>query len=68
MLKEEDLEEKFVRGSGNGGQKVNKTSNCVFIKHKPTGMTVKCHQTRSLSQNRKVQLLHNSFYSLQDRS
>lgn len=36
-LIEEDLEEAFVRGSGPGGQSVNKTANCVVLKHKPTG-------------------------------
>ena len=38
---ESELEEKFVRGFGKGGQKVNKTSNCVELKHLPTGITVK---------------------------
>jgi len=37
-LNESDLEEKFVRGSGPGGQKINKTSSCVQLKHVPTGM------------------------------
>ena len=41
MLCESDLEEKFVRGFGKGGQKVNKTSNCVELKHLPTGISVK---------------------------
>lgn len=53
-LNEEDFEEKFVQGSGPGGQKVNKTSNCVELKHKTTGIVVKCHDSRSLQQNRKV--------------
>ncbi|KAL2092646.1 hypothetical protein ACEWY4_012444 [Coilia grayii] len=53
-LKEEDLEEQFVRGSGPGGQATNKTSNCVVLKHIPTGIIVKCHQTRSMEQNRKI--------------
>lgn len=52
-LKEEELEEQFVRGSGPGGQATNKTSNCVVLKHIPTGIVVKCHQTRSVEQNRK---------------
>ncbi len=42
-LNEEDLEEMFVRGSGPGGQATNKTSNCVVLKHLPTGITVKVH-------------------------
>ena len=41
VLCESDLEEKFVRGFGKGGQKVNKTSNCVELKHLPTGIAVK---------------------------
>uniref|UniRef100_A0A1B0DP52 Uncharacterized protein n=1 Tax=Phlebotomus papatasi TaxID=29031 RepID=A0A1B0DP52_PHLPP len=52
-LLEEDLDENFVRGSGPGGQAVNKTSNCCVLRHKPTGITVKCHIHRSVSQNRK---------------
>ncbi|XP_025092896.1 probable peptide chain release factor C12orf65, mitochondrial isoform X2 [Pomacea canaliculata] len=48
-----DLEEEFVRGSGPGGQSVNQTANCVVLKHKPTGIVVKCHETRSLETNRK---------------
>ncbi|GFO15070.1 peptide chain release factor 1 [Plakobranchus ocellatus] len=52
-LKPEDLEEEFVRGSGPGGQSVNTTSNCVVLKHIPTGIVVKCHESRSLDENRK---------------
>ncbi|XP_033115666.1 uncharacterized protein LOC117115815 isoform X2 [Anneissia japonica] len=40
-LNEDDLEEQFVRGSGPGGQSTNKTSNCVVLKHKPTGIIIK---------------------------
>ena len=53
-LNPEDLEEDFVRGSGPGGQAVNKTSNAVILKHKPSGLIVKCHQTRSLARNREL--------------
>ncbi|XP_067293695.1 mitochondrial translation release factor in rescue [Pseudorasbora parva] len=53
VVHEEDLEEQFVRGSGPGGQATNKTSNCVVLKHIPTGIVVKCHQTRSVDLNRK---------------
>ncbi|KAJ8380257.1 hypothetical protein SKAU_G00010350 [Synaphobranchus kaupii] len=53
VLNEEDLEEHFVRGSGPGGQATNKTSNCVVLKHVPSGIVVKCHQTRSVDTNRK---------------
>jgi protein subunit release factor B len=48
----EDLLEKFVRGSGAGGQKINKTSNCVFLKHEPTGIAIKCQIERSREMNR----------------
>jgi len=49
---EKDIEEKFVRSSGHGGQNVNKTATCVYIKHIPTGIEVKCMETRSQSINR----------------
>ncbi|XP_053328367.1 mitochondrial translation release factor in rescue [Spea bombifrons] len=52
-LNEKDLEEQFVRGHGPGGQATNKTSNCVVLKHIPSGIVVKCHQTRSVEINRK---------------
>ncbi|MEP2777502.1 MAG: peptide chain release factor-like protein [Luteolibacter sp.] len=47
-----DLTEKFVRGSGAGGQKINKTSNCVFLKHEPSGIAIKCQIERSREMNR----------------
>ncbi|XP_041792993.1 probable peptide chain release factor C12orf65 homolog, mitochondrial isoform X2 [Chelmon rostratus] len=53
VLNEDELEEQFVRGSGPGGQATNKTSNCVVLKHIPSGIVVKCHQTRSVEINRK---------------
>ena len=53
-LVENELEERHTKGSGPGGQNVNKMSNAVFLKHLPTGLWVKCHQTRSLEQNRKI--------------
>ena len=46
------LVEKFVRGSGAGGQKINKTSSCVFLKHLPSGVTIKCQADRSREMNR----------------
>jgi protein subunit release factor B len=49
---EDSLIEKFVRGSGSGGQKINKTSNCVFLKHLPTGVAIKCQLDRSRELNR----------------
>ena len=51
-IKEADLEEKFIRSSGKGGQKVNKSSTCVYLKHKPTGIEVKCQKERSQALNR----------------
>ncbi|XP_078600543.1 mitochondrial translation release factor in rescue-like [Branchiostoma floridae x Branchiostoma japonicum] len=53
-LVESELEESFQRGWGPGGQATNKTNNCVLLKHVPTGIVVKCHQTRSLDENRKI--------------
>ena len=49
---EKDLIEKFILGSGSGGQKINKTSSCVYLKHLPTGIEVKCQGTRSRDLNR----------------
>uniref|UniRef100_A0A182NZ98 Prokaryotic-type class I peptide chain release factors domain-containing protein n=1 Tax=Anopheles dirus TaxID=7168 RepID=A0A182NZ98_9DIPT len=53
VLRDEDLEESFVRGSGPGGQAVAKTNNKVVLTHKPTGIVVQCHTTRSLFENRR---------------
>lgn len=49
---ETDLEETFIRSSGPGGQKVNKSSSCVYLRHLPTGLSVKCQKERSQSLNR----------------
>ncbi len=49
---ESDLRETFVRSSGPGGQKVNKSSSCVYLVHVPTGLSVKCQQERSQALNR----------------
>ncbi len=51
-LAEEDLEETFVRASGPGGQKVNRTATCVRLLHRPTGLAVKMQQERSQGLNR----------------
>jgi len=51
-ISEDDLSEKFILGSGAGGQKINKTSSCVWIKHLPTKITVKCQSGRSREMNR----------------
>ncbi|MFH1357472.1 MAG: peptide chain release factor-like protein [bacterium] len=47
-----DLREEFIKGSGSGGQKVNKTSSCVQLTHLPTSIVVRCQKTRSREQNR----------------
>jgi protein subunit release factor B len=52
QIHEKDILEKFVRSSGKGGQKVNKTATCVYLKHIPTGIEVKCMKDRSQSINR----------------
>ena len=49
---DEDLVERFIRGSGHGGQKVNKTSSCVYLRHGPTKIEIKCQEHRSRSMNR----------------
>ena len=49
---EEDLRENFIRGSGRGGQKINKTSSCVQLLHIPTGIEVRCQRERSQALNR----------------
>jgi len=51
-LREGDLEERFIRGRGPGGQKVNRSASCVYLRHKPTGLEVKTHQARSQALNR----------------
>lgn len=51
-IRPEDLEESFIKGGGHGGQKVNKSNNCVYLKHLPTGVAVKCHVERSRELNR----------------
>ena len=51
-IQEGDLVEKFILGSGSGGQKINKTSSCVYLKHLPTGIEIKCQRERSRELNR----------------
>lgn len=73
-LIESELEETFVRGSGPGGQAVNKTSNCVQLRHIPTNIVVKCHIHRVASRNReearkillnKLDILYNGDQSIE---
>jgi len=51
-IAEEDLQEKFIQGSGPGGQKINKTASCVVLSYKPANIDIKCQRTRSLTLNR----------------
>ena len=51
-VREEELAESFVRSSAPGGQNVNKVATCVVLRHRPTGISVKCQKERSQSQNR----------------
>lgn len=51
-IREEDIVERFIRSRGHGGQNVNKVSTCVYLKHLPTGIEVKCQQERSQALNR----------------
>jgi protein subunit release factor B len=51
-IREEDLQESFVRSGGKGGQNVNKVSTCVVLVHQPSGIQVKCQQERSQGLNR----------------
>ena len=51
-IKESDIVELFILSSKKGGQKVNKTSSCVYLKHMPTGIQVKCQEERSQALNR----------------
>ncbi|MCX5700527.1 MAG: peptide chain release factor-like protein [Candidatus Omnitrophica bacterium] len=53
-VREEDIVEKFIRSQGPGGQNVNKVSTCVYLRHIPTGIEVKCQRERSQAQNRYI--------------
>lgn len=51
-VREDELDEHFIRSSGPGGQHVNKTATCVVLTHRPSGVTVRCQQARSQALNR----------------
>src|SRR5512140_3690425 len=53
-VRESDIEESFVRSGGHGGQNVNKVSTCVMLLHRPSGMQVKCQETRQQGLNRFI--------------
>ena len=53
-IRDQDLTETFVLGSGSGGQKLNKTASCVNLKHGPSGIVVKCQRSRSRELNRHL--------------
>ncbi len=55
-IRKSDLEEKFIKSSGRGGQKVNKSCSAVFLRHKATGLSVKVGKHRSLHLNRFLAL------------
>lgn len=51
-IREDEIEESFVRSGGHGGQNVNKVATCVVLRHAPTGAEVKCQQARTQGMNR----------------
>jgi len=51
-VRPDEVEERFVRGTGAGGQKINKTSSTVWLRHRPTGVEVRCQRERNQSVNR----------------
>jgi protein subunit release factor B len=53
-IRESDVAEEFIRSSGKGGQNVNKVATCVYLKHRPTGLEVKCSRERSQALNRFI--------------
>jgi len=53
-VRPDDVDERFVRGTGPGGQKINKTASTVWLRHRPTGIEVRCQRERSQAANREL--------------
>jgi protein subunit release factor A len=53
-VKAADVDERFIIGSGHGGQKLQKTSSCVWLRHRPSGVETRCQRERSQSANREL--------------
>jgi len=53
-VRPDDVEETFMRGTGAGGQKINKTSSTVRLRHRPTGLDVRCQRERNQAVNRRL--------------
>ena len=53
-VREDEIEEKFVRSGGAGGQNVNKVATCVMLVHQPSGLSVKCQSSRNQATNRAL--------------
>jgi peptide chain release factor len=53
-VREADIEESFVRSGGHGGQNINKVATCVMLLHRPSGVAVKCQETRQQGLNRFI--------------
>lgn len=69
VIKENDLDYKFIRGSGSGGQARNKLSNCVQLTHIPSGLMVRCESGRSQWQNKQsaLETLRNKLWEEQNK-